>query len=102
MTTYTFTSLDDPLGDPATTQAWDVNSAGEVVGTFAVGHLANGFLYNGSTFSPFNDPAGTNGTFANGINDAGQIVGSYRGDSLLSHGFIFSGGTFTPLDDPLD
>jgi len=40
------------------------------------------------------------GTFAYGINNAGQIVGSYV-DATGTHGFLFSDGTFTTIDDPL-
>ena len=38
--------------------------------------------------------------YAYGINDAGQIVGSYNG-SDGTHGFLYSGGIYTQLDDPL-
>src|SRR5262249_56706648 len=40
------------------------------------------------------------GTFARGINDAGQVVGYYNGSDGV-HGFLESGGTYTTLDDPL-
>jgi probable HAF family extracellular repeat protein len=39
-------------------------------------------------------------TEANGINDAGQIVGHYHNNSGY-HGFLYSAGTYTPIDDPL-
>jgi probable HAF family extracellular repeat protein len=45
-------------------------------------------------------PAGTNATFARGINGSGQIVGYYDNNGS-EHGFIYSGGTYTTLDDPL-
>ena len=38
---------------------------------------ANGFLYSGGTYTTLDDPLGTEGTFAQGINDVGQIVGYY-------------------------
>jgi probable HAF family extracellular repeat protein len=34
-----------------------------------------------------------------GINDAGQIVGSYQ-NAMGWHAFLYSGGTYTSLDDP--
>ena len=40
-----------------------------------------------------------NSTVANGINDAGQIVGSYYFDGA-SHGYLYSGGTFSTVDVP--
>jgi len=42
----------------------------------------------------------TGDTFANGINDAGQIVGYYITGGH-AHGFLLSGGTYITLDDPL-
>src|SRR5207244_2525275 len=45
--------------------------------------------------------ANLDGTFANGINDKGQIVGVYA-DANGFHGFLRnSNGTFLTLDDPL-
>ena len=43
------------------------------------GGTQHGFLYSSSTFTytPFNDPLGTDGTAAIGINNLGQIVGLY-------------------------
>src|SRR6516225_5878255 len=54
-------------------------------------------VYN---YTTFDDPSATIGTFANSINDTGQIVG-HISDAVSSHGFLLSGGTFTTLDDPL-
>src|ERR1700756_234005 len=49
-----------------------------------------------SYYTTINDPAaGPGSTILSGINDVGQIVGSYG-----QHGFLYSGGTFTPIDDP--
>ena len=45
--------------------------------------------------------SGAKGTFARGINDAGQIVGYYIDSSGTSHGFLYSGGTYTTIDDAL-
>ena len=39
-----------------------------------------------------NDPSGANGTYANGINDSGQIVGYYYDSNYDVHGFVESGG----------
>jgi probable HAF family extracellular repeat protein len=43
-------------------------------------------------------PSGTN-TEAEGVNDEGQIVGSYVAGPG-SHGFLLSNGTYTSIDDP--
>src|SRR5437879_2565324 len=45
------------------------------------------------------DPVATEGTFAEGINGKGQIVGAYR-DGSGSHGF-FDFGFYLTIDDPL-
>ena len=53
------------------------------------------------TFTTLNDPQGTNGTVAIGINDAGQIVGDYIDSSGAAHGFLYSNGTYITIDDAL-
>ena len=54
------------------------------------------------TYTTFDDPLNTSGdgTLASGINDTGQIVGTYA-DASGVHGFLLSGGSYTTLDDPL-
>ena len=56
------------------------------------------------TYTTLDDPSGVMGTTtATGINNAGQIVGTYQtvtsGHQI--HGFLYSGGTYTTIDDPL-
>ena len=36
----------------------------------------------------------------NGINDAGEVVGTYT-DATGAHGFLYNNGTYTTLNDPL-
>ena len=55
-------------------------------------------------YTTFDDPLTKIGdTDANGINDAGQIVGSYTDKDGRTHGYIFdaNSGTYTTLDDPV-
>ena len=52
------------------------------------------------TYTTLNDPLGTKGTQAYGINDAGQIVGDYIDSNGTEHGFLYSGGTYTTIDRP--
>ena len=47
------------------------------------------------TYTTLDDPLGTLGTFAQGINTSGQIAGYYLDSSNSSHGFLYSGGTYT-------
>ncbi len=44
------------------------------------------------------DPFGFNGTFAYGINNAGQSVGYYLDLYNIPHGFLYSGGNYTTID----
>jgi probable HAF family extracellular repeat protein len=73
-----------------------------IVGYYTSGLSDNhGFLYSGGVYTTLDDPAGSQ-TAAQGINDAGQIVGFYgNGNANDSHGFLYSGGVYTTLDDPL-
>src|SRR5262249_56669907 len=56
--------------------------------------------FSGGTYTTIDDPLGVKGTAATGINDAGQIVGTYRDSANVPHGFLLSGGLFTTIDDP--
>src|SRR5437763_323260 len=48
------------------------------------------------SYSTISDPLASGNTFAQGINNAGQIVGYYD-----SSGFLYSGSTYTTITDPL-
>jgi VCBS repeat-containing protein len=39
-----------------------------------------------------------NGTFAQGINDAGSIIGYYVGEDRRFHGFLYGGGSYSAID----
>lgn len=107
----TYTTIDCPSPYTAQSIANGVNSAGQIVGTCSAPGGVNGvygttrsFLLSGSvlTFLP-DAPGSYNGasTFAQAINDTGQIVGWYADGCLCdSHGFLLSGGTFTTIDVP--
>jgi uncharacterized membrane protein len=122
MTVYTVITLDDPAANSpeirGSTRAQGINDAGQIVGSYTVTtvdptSLFNyGFLYNrqDGTYTTIDEPLagprgsiGHIGTFAQDINDVGQVVGYYTG--LLSEtgpsgtfGFLYSGGTYTPLN----
>src|SRR5262249_38741560 len=48
----------------------------------------HGFLYSRGIFTPTEDPLATGGSFAQGINASGQIVGYYGPSSPGTHGFL--------------
>ena len=66
--------------------------------------IEHGYLYNGSTFTSFDDPlAGTfngQGTIATGIASNGNIVGYYIAPSGVNHGFLKIGNSYQTLDYP--
>ncbi len=104
-----FTSVNDPLTPPATTalptnNLLDINNKGIAVG-FYVNAKGNsrGYTFNTKTdaFSkPINFPGATS-TQTAGINNVGDIVGSFtnNGGQTFS-AFLDVSGTFTKLDDP--
>src|SRR6202022_2541213 len=55
----------------------------------------HGFLYSGDTYTTLNDPSGTS-TTAWGINDRGQIVGSYQAGNFPQN-FVYSAGSYSTL-----
>jgi probable HAF family extracellular repeat protein len=68
---------------------------GGLLGLVTSSHLAYATGYGFGTL----DVPGGNNTAAFGINDAGQIVGSFASSTGV-HGFLYSGGTFTQIDVP--
>ena len=52
------------------------------------------------TFTTLNDPWGANGTFPQGINNDGQIVGYYIDNLGVSHGYLYDGSSFKTIDAP--
>jgi hypothetical protein len=77
-----------------------INASGQITGEYQVGGEAHSFLYSGGTYTTIDDPLGV-ATYAQAINDAGQIAGWYADSSGLAHGFPYSGSTYTTIDDPL-
>ena len=52
-----------------------------------------------SGFTPIDAPGGF-GAIAQGINDAGQIVGNYEDGNFTTHGFLLDKGNFSTIDVP--
>lgn len=92
----TCSSIDYP--GAANTQAWGINSRGEIVGTYIIGGVMHGFLLNRHGFSSIDYP-NADLTYANGINVWGDIVGGYTVGGV-THGFLLSKGKYTQIDYP--
>ncbi len=84
-----------------------INASGQIVGYAAVfvppfymGTDNEGFINNAGTITFFNVPDTNSGTFPNGINGAGLIVGSFIPASgpTVEQGFLDTAGVFTTID----
>jgi probable HAF family extracellular repeat protein len=80
-------------------KASDVNDSGVVVGRYADANGTHGFVLNQGVFTSIDFP-GAVLTVAQGINDLGQIVGSFQGGDAVDHGFVLSRGVFHQVDFP--
>jgi probable HAF family extracellular repeat protein len=70
------------------TEAWDINSAGVIVGMFEdVESVSHGYVLENGAFTTMDFP-GARGTMAFGINTRGDIVGGIRGAGGERRGFI--------------
>jgi uncharacterized membrane protein len=81
--------------------AYGVNDGGDILVHNVAENIAS-FLYSNGNYTPIVFPNAA-ATVGNGINDHGQIVGSYypeAGNVDVSHGFLYSGGTYTTIDVP--
>ena len=52
------------------------------------------------SYTTIDDPLGVYGTSVNGINNLGQVVGTYWDANNIAHAFVESGGTYTTLIYP--
>src|SRR5438874_2321005 len=94
-----FTTIDNPNPAVSLTIAQGIDSSGNIVGEFfdqtdehAFVRLANGGFFR-------TDPPGATSALGLGINDTGQIVGTFA--KTGTHGYVQINGEFTPLDDPV-
>ncbi len=77
------------------TEVFGINDSGQLIGetnTFS-------FLYSDGVFTPVLAPNGSPSA-VRGINNSGQIVGSYADSSTESNGFVNSNGSSTTIDFP--
>lgn len=96
----TFTLLDsfDALG---TASAYRINDYGQILGNFGSGQN-HGLFYSEGVINSIDYPEATN-TYALGVNNSGNIVGSYAvsvNGLNRYYGFLDRGGTFSSIDYP--
>jgi probable HAF family extracellular repeat protein len=93
-------SLTDLGTLPGSTNSYgtDLNEAGQVVGysTFQDSNHSRAFLWYGGSLTDLGTLGGDY-TRADGINEAGQVVGEASLTTGASHAFRYSGGTMTDL-----
>lgn len=101
------------IGGADSMQAFGINDSGQIAGWYyhvvwEPAYLGNwhGFIYSNGTFTildcPSSDTTYAVDTYAQGINNKGQVVG-YTGDYYglgVAHGFIYNDGAFTTFDVP--
>ena len=90
---------------PGGIEVEEINNMGQVVGR---ADDLGSFIYDGDNYTWINFP-GAEWTDPRGINDSGQIVGTYSlGEFIflegywveVTHGFIYDGSSFTSVDKP--
>jgi hypothetical protein len=90
-----------------TTVFTGVNNQHQIVGFFTVGKALGSFILSNVdpiagtaiTFGSVLVP-GSLGTFALGVNDAGNVVGVYFDNQGREHGFLLQGTAYTSIDFP--
>jgi hypothetical protein len=112
-TTYAFTLINFP-GAPNTTpqgmnpsasasqqmvDGYYLPASGDTESGFLLGVTANSQGVVRETFQT-SDISGSTLQNASGINDSGQIVGSYQDANSVWHGYELSGGVYTPINVP--
>jgi len=99
----TMHNLGIPSGDYYRSTGKDLNGSGVVVGyAETTDHVRQAVLYDNAagTWQELGTLGAWEQSYAEGINDAGQVVG-YRKGPGYSHAFRYDGGTMTNLGTPL-
>jgi hypothetical protein len=99
---YTYTYFEFPEAYFTCGQA--INNSEQIVGWYHDGQIDNpyrGFMKDGEVYTSIDYPDSTSHTVCYGINNAGDIVGSYWSDIKYDrHGFLKKGPLFTTIDFP--
>jgi uncharacterized membrane protein len=81
--------------------AESVNDSGQIVGVYMdSSDVYHGYERSGGKYTTLDVPfTGATGTFPEGINNSGEVVGGWESGDL-SHGFTLIGGTYASFDYP--
>jgi hypothetical protein len=95
----------DPKASPAfgqDTRPTGINKWNSMVGQYVpASGMWTGFKrFSNGSFIDLAYP-GSNGTYPNGINDSGLVVGQFYDTNYISHGFIYHNGNWASVDFPL-
>ncbi len=82
--------------------AFGINDSGMVVGYSTTMTGTRAFLYDGASVTNLGTLGGGNNSFANDINNAGQIVGFGYTSSFATKAFIYEGSTLVDLNSVTD
>lgn len=83
------------------TIASDMNTTGTIVGTYFGKGVQQAFMVHSGGFHEIKIPGFPNViSAATGVNDHGDVVGTFRTDSSTSHGFLLHNGKLTILSFP--
>ncbi len=92
-----------PQPDPTiyVSSANGITDAGTIAGTYISTRISDihSYLLKQGNFSTIDVPDAI-ATYANGINNAEDVVGEYIGSDAKQHGYLSSGGSVTNIDRP--
>ena len=100
MPSYAFTTLE--VSGAASTDAWDINNHGTIVGHYVANGVTHGFVASlHGTYDTIDFP-GAVFTQTTAINERGDVAGTYRlpNDSALHAYLMRADGDFTNIDVP--
>jgi hypothetical protein len=102
--TDSYIRINDPSFSGATIQG--VNGSDQILGYYFDVNGKHAFLYDSAskTYTPINDPlpADVSGSLGQALNDAGQVLGSYRDGGNTAHAFVYdpSSQSYIEITDP--
>jgi len=100
------TTLPAPPGASGTITAWSINDKG-LIAVYAVNSAGDYISFttanNGKKYTPFAySKAGALGTVIHGVDNVGDIVGTYFDSNSLGKGILLHGKTYYAFHDPND